>query len=109
MIPARIDFPCRTNTDYEEELIFTESADGSPVNLMGITFQMQVRDRPGGNLIFTPTLTVDGNALIVSWTRAQTPVPASYSHDIVAIYSNGFREPWCEGTVSVEQGVTING
>lgn len=131
MLPASIDFPCRRNADYNEELPF---ADGlTPLDITGMVFQMDVRRYPLGPLLFRLGTVVTPNqgfriiepaGGIVAMTIRQSTIQRAYdsstsgqtvgrpirlSHDIRAIQPNGQSEVWLQGILSIEPGVTFNG
>lgn len=122
MIPATIDFQCRTNADYGEELLF---ADGEvPLNLTGVDFKMEVRRYPNGPLLFeVPIGPLDALNGIVSLgisrrilretydavIGVQSGAVAKMSHDIIGTQVDGFVDAWAQGTFVIEAGVTLDG
>ena len=121
MLPASIDFLLRTNADYGEELSFVDGE--TPIDLTSLTFKMQVRKYPGGPLLFTVPIPMgDAENGIVALNIARETIAQAYaassgveigetvqaSHDIVVHHVDGFREVWCQGRVTIQQGVTEN-
>ena len=122
MISASIDFLLRTNADYGEEISFTDGTEA--IDLSGLTFSMQVRSYPGGPLLFVVPVTVTNAANgEVSITVARDTIKNAYSmvtgrdygdpiiasHDIMVKHVDDFIEPWAEGRVTIQPGVTENG
>lgn len=118
MIPASIDFRCRSNAAYSEELAFTDG--DTPLNLFGKTADMQVRLYPNGPLVFTPTLEIDVAAGTINVNMSQTVLRQAFvdhsidnkaislSHDI-RITEAGVPDVWAQGVVQIEAGVTLDG
>lgn len=117
MIPATIDFPCQANADYAEQLFF--HVDGVPLDLSGISFDMQIRRYPNGPFMFQVVITivdapggkieiyVPQNIMDTMYDQASVNMNVvTLSHDLRAIHSDGFIEPWAKGTFSIEPGVT---
>lgn len=110
MIPATIDFLLRTNADYGETIQFTNGSDG-PIDLTGMSFVMQIREYPGGPLIMNVPLSVidAANGQVQIGPFASPNRVGDFSHDWITKHGDGLREPWAQGTVQIEQGVTQNG
>lgn len=131
MLPALIDFPCRRNADYGEEFPIM---DGSfPVDLSGLVFDMHVRRYPHGPLLFAlETVVTDEEGIrivdafngtlqiIINELTLRTAYDAlvtnqysgetvKASHDIRVTYSDGIKQVWAQGILSIEPGVTNNG
>lgn len=127
MIPARLDFPCRTNADYTEE--FSASASGIPVDLTGYSAVLTARLSVTDDVLFTlATVTSDIEGLrfvepangIISIRVDRDTLSAAYDavatyaqlgdtvniiHDVKFTAPNGDVEVWFEGVIAIKKGV----
>lgn len=129
-LPIWLDLPCRTNSDYGEEFVFSES--GEPLDLTGMTFAMDVKPSPdsttalhsfvmaaseAGEGFFLTDPTGGAVQLRMTWETLQTMFNAVYpnnikchdmrlSYDIVVTYPDGDRSAWIAGNLTLGKGVT---
>lgn len=127
MIPARLDFPCRTNADYTEE--FSASAGGIPVDLTGYSAVLTARLNVTDDVLFTLTtitsdieglyfiepangivsIRVDRGTLSAAYdavvTYAQAGNGVNIIHDVKFTAPNGDVEVWFEGVITIKKGV----
>lgn len=128
MIPARLDFPCRTNADYTEELAVTDGDES--VDLTGYMLAMSVRPNVNADSVFdlaTVTTDVEGLRLIeaangiigirMSYetlssaydavvTNATLGQPVRLVYDMRLTAPSGDEDVWFVGVLTIEKGVT---
>lgn len=128
MIPARLDFPCRTNADYTEELAVTDGDES--VDLTGYMLAMSVRPNVNADSQFdlaTVTTDVEGLRLIeaangiigirMSYetlssaydavvTNATLGQPVRLVYDMRLTAPSGDEDVWFVGVLTIEKGVT---
>lgn len=129
-LPVRWDFPCRTNSDYTEELSFQHGSEY--LDLTSHSFEMQIRSAPNAPTILKTLNTVSsaaiegifpveisGGLIQLRVSRAsllalyQAVYPSVLEGDGVALYydllvtlPSGDREAWLAGYFNISKGVT---
>lgn len=128
MIPARLDFPCRTNADYTEEFsVITDG--GEPVDLTGCSAVLTARLSVNHSVLFTlPTVVSDveglyfieaadgivsvridretlANAYSTAATHAEYGSTIDIVYDMKFTMPNGDQEVWFEGVIPIKKGV----
>lgn len=129
-LPVRWDFPCRTNSDYTEELSFQHGSEY--LDLTGHSFEIQIRSAPNAPTILKTLNTVSSAAseglfpveasrgfvqLRVSRSSLlalyQDVYPGTLEGDEVALYydllvtlPSGDREAWLAGYFNINKGIT---
>ena len=105
------------NATFKFEIQYTQNDEVTPIDLLGASAKMQVRDTKGGaKVAFTLTspsggITIDGptGTLSITMTPTQTNklfYPKS-SYDIMMIDSNGNKIKLLEGFMTLSRSVTI--
>lgn len=131
-LPLWMDFPCRTNSDYGEELHFNEG--GEPVDLTGCTFRMDVKSsREAVSTLDSFTTSGSSSAegfylvdaasgilqIRIQWESLKAMFDAVYPdkyfrgdmklpYDIIVTYPDGDRSSWLSGDIVLGKGVTYD-
>lgn len=98
---------------FQWDLTVTDATTGAALNLTGCTGAMEIRSRPAGDLIATPTVTIDdptnGGVLVELAHAAVTALSfTDAQYDLFITFSGGVKRKVAKGSVTFEKRITTS-
>jgi predicted alpha/beta-hydrolase family hydrolase len=107
--PMKWDHELIIGDTYQPATVQLVDADDVAYPLDGATGECQIRTEPGGELLLSPTVTVDGTTDTFTWSSAVAAtavlLPQRAKYSLRLTFSDGSKRTVLEGVVTIRRSV----